>query len=89
MRSALRVSPVFQFSNTHTHTLEIEPRVGPHKVGDEMSHVWGGTLSILEVLRGYFWLWIRVSSQGVPPFHPPGVTPFLRGWASFAHLLKK
>ena len=32
--------------------LELEPRVGPSKVGVEKYHAWGGTLEILGVLRG-------------------------------------
>jgi len=34
--------------------LEIEPRVGPSKVGVQKYHAWGGTLAIFEVLSGCF-----------------------------------
>ena len=35
--------------------IELEPRVGPSKVGVEKYHAWGGTLAILGVSRGCFW----------------------------------
>jgi hypothetical protein len=34
--------------------VEIDPRVGPSKVGVENYHAWGGILAIFEVSRGYF-----------------------------------
>ena len=54
--------------------LEIEPRVGPSKVGVQKYHAWECTLAIFEVLSGCFWLreppqvprgkWVFLGSSG-------------------------
>ena len=42
------------YLSSFLHELELDPRVGPHIVGAEKSHMWGGRLAIFEVSRGCF-----------------------------------
>jgi len=56
--------------------LEIEPRVGPSKVGVQKYHAWECTLAIFEVLSGCFWLW-------EPPQVPRGKCVFLGSSGKF------
>ena len=55
IKTALSRSSLIKKHHVRTPSqVEIDPRVGPSKVGVENYHAWGGILAIFEVSRGYF-----------------------------------